>query len=106
MAVRSPPGQFFVLVRNPARFAEKYPAVPIGGTYGGQLDNGGETLRLVQPSGGVLWSITYDDSRAMAGNSGWSRLLPGPGRIECQPGTGRCQQLAQQFRSGRFAGCQ
>jgi hypothetical protein len=55
------PGQFFVLVRNPAHFAAKYPGVPIGGVYSGRLDNGGETLRLAQFLGGTVLSATYDD---------------------------------------------
>jgi hypothetical protein len=55
------PGQFFLLVRNPARFAEKYPGVPIGGVYSGRLDNGGETLRLGSSPGSVLLSVTYGD---------------------------------------------
>jgi hypothetical protein len=55
------PGQFFVIVRNAARFAEKYPGVPIRGVYFGRLDNGGETLRLIQPGGGTLLSVAYDD---------------------------------------------
>jgi hypothetical protein len=37
------PGQFYVLARNAARFAEKYPGVTINGTYSGRLDNGGRS---------------------------------------------------------------
>ena len=55
------PGQFFVLARNAAAFASKYPGVPIGGTYAGQLDNSGEQLTLSHPLGTVIFSVTYDD---------------------------------------------
>jgi len=55
------PGEFFVIARNPARFAEKYPGVSIRGAYFGRLDNAGEDLRLVQFFGSTLLSVTYDD---------------------------------------------
>jgi hypothetical protein len=55
------PGQFFVIARNPAGFAAKYPGVPLRGAYSGRLDNGGENLRLIQFLGSTLISVTYDD---------------------------------------------
>jgi hypothetical protein len=55
------PGQFFVLVRNPAQFAARYPGVSVGGVYSGRLDNAGENLRLVQLLGGTVLSVTYND---------------------------------------------
>lgn len=55
------PGQFFVLARDAASFALKYPGVTVNGTYTGQLDNSGETLRLAHPLGQTIFSITYDD---------------------------------------------
>jgi hypothetical protein len=55
------PGQFFVLVRNPAQFAAKYPGVTVNGVYTGGLDNGGENLRLTAIAGGTVISMTYDD---------------------------------------------
>ena len=45
------PGQFFVLARNAAAFASKYPGVTIHGTYTGQLDNAGEQLTLAHALG-------------------------------------------------------
>ena len=56
-----PPGGFFVLVRNAAQFAAKYPGVAIGGVYSGRLDNAGEGLRLTVASGGTILSFTYND---------------------------------------------
>ncbi len=55
------PGAFFVLARDPASFAVKYPGVTVHGTYTGQLDNAGEQLTLSHPSGSVVFSVTYDD---------------------------------------------
>jgi len=54
-------GAFFVLVRNAASFALKYPGVTINGVFPGRLDNGGETLRLVHPVGTTVFAVTYDD---------------------------------------------
>jgi len=56
-----PAGEFFVLVRNSTAFAEKYPDVPIGGTYQAQLSNKGEEIILKDRQGNVLISIPYDD---------------------------------------------
>lgn len=55
------PGQFFVLARNATAFATKYPAVPVQGSYTGQLDNSGETLTLAHALGTPIFSVTYDD---------------------------------------------
>jgi CotH protein/lamin tail-like protein/Ig-like domain-containing protein/F5/8 type C domain-containing protein/chitobiase/beta-hexosaminidase-like protein/thrombospondin type 3 repeat protein len=55
------PGQFYVLARNAARFAERYPGVPINGTYSGRLDNGGETIAISHVLGGRIVSVNYDD---------------------------------------------
>lgn len=55
------PGQFFVLARNAAAFASKYPGVTIHGTYTGQLDNAGEQLALSHALGTPIFSVTYDD---------------------------------------------
>ncbi len=55
------PGGFFVLARDAAAFATKYPGVTVHGTYTGQLDNSGETLRLSHALGQTIFSVTYDD---------------------------------------------
>jgi hypothetical protein len=55
------PGAFFVLARNAAAFATKYPGVTVNGIYSGKLDNGGETITLSHPVGTRIFSITYDD---------------------------------------------
>lgn len=56
-----PPGGFFVLARNAAAFATRYPGVAIQGTYTGQLDNNGEKVTLSLPEGGTLFSFEYSD---------------------------------------------
>ncbi|MBM3845195.1 MAG: hypothetical protein FJ405_02765 [Verrucomicrobia bacterium] len=56
------PGEFAVLARDRARFEAAYPGVPIAGVYDGQLDNGGETLRLISPVQSEVWSVTYGDA--------------------------------------------
>jgi hypothetical protein len=55
------PGQFFVLARNAAAFAGKYPGVTVHGTYAGQLDNSGEQLALSHALGTPIFAVTYDD---------------------------------------------
>jgi len=55
------PGAFYVLARNATAFAYKYPGVPVQGTYTGQLDNGGEQIKLSHALGTSVFSVTYDD---------------------------------------------
>jgi hypothetical protein len=53
------PGQFFLLVRNLAQFATKYPGVTVNGVYSGRLDNAGEAITLLHPLGTRVLSVTY-----------------------------------------------
>lgn len=55
------PEGFFVLVRNAASFAAKYPGVTVNGVFSGRLDNGGETLRLLHALGTTVFGVQYDD---------------------------------------------
>lgn len=74
------PGAFFVLVRNSASFALKYPGITIDGVFPGRLDNGGETLRLLHPTGTTVFSVTYDDEApwpVAADNHDFSIVQPG-----------------------------
>ncbi|HEY5911734.1 MAG TPA: PA14 domain-containing protein [Verrucomicrobiae bacterium] len=57
---RLSPGQFFVLVRNPAAFAMKYPGVRVDGVYTGKLDNAGEKVTLAHVLGTNIYSFTYN----------------------------------------------
>lgn len=56
------PNQIFLLVRNPQRFAQRYPGVIFNGVYDGRLDNGGERLRMVhEVLGTTLIAFNYND---------------------------------------------
>ena len=56
-------GGRIILAKNPAAFAIRYPAVssPVAGPFIGQLDNDGETLRLVDGVGENILVFTYND---------------------------------------------
>ncbi|MBM3846711.1 MAG: hypothetical protein FJ405_10575, partial [Verrucomicrobia bacterium] len=54
-------GQRWLIVRNAARFAERYPGVPSQGVYTGRLENGGEVLRIAHAVGGAVLAVAYDD---------------------------------------------
>lgn len=57
------PGEFIVLARNATAFAEKYPGVPVFGTYLGQLSNDGETITLRDSQGEVMTAVTFSDGQ-------------------------------------------
>ena len=68
-------GQYFVLARNAAQFAAQYPSAPLHGLYTGKLDNAGETITLVLPSGATVFSASYDNAAPWpteADNTGFS----------------------------------
>ena len=57
------PGAIILLARNQTQLAARFPGAVANGIYTGKLDNGGETLGLVQ--GGVsVWSFSYGTSGA------------------------------------------
>jgi hypothetical protein len=55
------PGAFFVLARNAAKMAVRYPNVTVNGIYTGKLDNSGESLTIIHPVGGVILDFSYGD---------------------------------------------
>jgi len=67
------PGQFVVLVRDPAAFAQRYPDVTIDGVYTGKLSNSGERLILKDITGQPRLLIDYDDQ------NGWPLSPDGHG---------------------------
>lgn len=76
------PGGFFVLVRNPAAFAARYPGVPIHGVYTGKLDNAGETIALSHPVGTTVFSFRWGNTApwpAAANGFGFSLVPRAPG---------------------------
>ncbi|MFO7448435.1 MAG: CotH kinase family protein, partial [Ignavibacteriaceae bacterium] len=55
------PGAYIVLASNSAEFNRLYNFMPLG-EYEGQLDNGGESIVLVNAAGDTIFSFNYDDS--------------------------------------------
>ncbi|HTI68940.1 MAG TPA: lamin tail domain-containing protein [Candidatus Limnocylindria bacterium] len=55
-----PAGRFAVLASNPEALAKKYPGLSIAGAFTNNLANGSETLTLVAPGGGRIFSLAYD----------------------------------------------
>ena len=75
-------GAFFVLVRDSAGFASKYPGVPINGVFSGGLNNGGERLTLSHALGTAIFSVEYDDDvpwPVTPDNLGFSLVPKNPG---------------------------
>ncbi|MFT6863524.1 MAG: hypothetical protein ACJAVK_002085 [Akkermansiaceae bacterium] len=55
-------GRRLLVVADPAAFAATFgPALPVSGTYSGQLDNGGEVLTLIAANGDLIASFRYND---------------------------------------------
>jgi len=83
------PNGFLVIAQDPAVCAATYgSSIPIGGVFDGQLDNGGETLSLIQPGATpdqdfVVARVRYDRSSpwpALADGTGASLQLVDPTR--------------------------
>ena len=54
------PGHYILVVKNKAAFEKRYGAgLPVAGEYSGQLNNGGETLQLVDRNGTTILELTY-----------------------------------------------
>ena len=56
-----PAGAFAVVAKNAAVFATRYPGVTVLGQYTDKLDNGGETVTLVDSANATIFSVTYND---------------------------------------------
>ncbi|MEN6306989.1 MAG: lamin tail domain-containing protein, partial [Anaerohalosphaeraceae bacterium] len=58
------PGQYIVLVSNEQQFHQRYPDFSgiIAAEYSGQLDNAGETIRLLDALGNPIQEFTFKDS--------------------------------------------
>jgi len=53
------PGQFLVLVGNPAAFTNRYPGVRVDGVYQGKLSDQGEKVVLSHVTGTNIFSVAY-----------------------------------------------
>jgi hypothetical protein len=77
------PGEFALLVVNEAAYTHRYGGgFPIAGTYGGQLNNAGETLRIEDSLMVAIAEFTYDDSGALwhptTDGDGYSLVIVNP----------------------------
>jgi hypothetical protein len=55
-------GARVLVVKNQSAFEFRYGTnLPVAGEYSGQLDNGGEQIRLVDEFGGIILDFGYDD---------------------------------------------
>lgn len=95
-----PPFGYRVIAKDRAALAEisEYRLDPkdVLGDYDGALDNGGGTLRLVDPSDKIVDSVTYDDgfpwpigADALGADDDWLALLPSPTTTEAHKYKGR-----------------
>ncbi|MEZ5301250.1 MAG: lamin tail domain-containing protein [Verrucomicrobiales bacterium] len=70
------PGQAILVVKNAAAFAFRYGAgLPVAGEFGGQLDNSGETLVLVDAVGENILKFSYTDEFFAPADGGGRTLV-------------------------------
>lgn len=62
LGVSLPPGAFYLIVKNPTKFATRYPGISPDGVFTGSLDNAGEDLTVATTTGGAVLSVDYDDA--------------------------------------------
>jgi hypothetical protein len=70
-----PPGAVLVLANNgsPSAWAARYPGVSVFGYYGGNLNNGGERVAIVDAVGKLVTEVTYNNA------GGWPVAAAGGG---------------------------
>ncbi|MGI9244500.1 MAG: lamin tail domain-containing protein, partial [Verrucomicrobiales bacterium] len=62
-----PAGGHIVIARDSEAFAIRYPSAPIGGTFEGGLDDGGERIAYTSSGGSPIQDFTYGDSGSWPG---------------------------------------
>lgn len=75
------PGEYLVVVANPAAFRSVHPGVEVGGVFVGSLSDGGERITLVSEDGAAIASLEYDDEGEWpigADGFGFSLVLADP----------------------------
>jgi hypothetical protein len=55
------PGGYYVIVRNPAVFAQRHPGVTPNGTFTGKLGDDGESIVLATAGGARIFALDFDD---------------------------------------------
>jgi hypothetical protein len=84
-----PPGGFYLIVEDPAKFASRYPGVTPNGTFTGGLNNAGESLTVATATGGAVLTVDYDDDPpwpAAADGAGFS-IVPSGTNYNSDTGT-------------------
>jgi hypothetical protein len=72
-----PAGGILLLVRDAAGFETRYgPGLPVWGVFEGNLDNGGETLRIRDAADLVVFSFRYEDFWRTNTDGGGHSLVP------------------------------
>ncbi|MAT45868.1 MAG: hypothetical protein CMO35_00380 [Verrucomicrobiaceae bacterium] len=84
------PGERLLLSSNddPDAFSERYPGIPVFGTFAGNLSNGGERLALEDGLGNTIVSVLYDDKNGWpesADGDGYSLVLVDPSGDDHDP---------------------
>jgi hypothetical protein len=94
------PGRFFVIARNAAVFAAKYPGVPLRGIYTGKLDNSGENVTLSHPLGTTIFSVTFGIAPP------WPTTPSGLGcsLVQKYPGISRAPDRGDKWRASAAVG--
>ena len=98
------PGASVLVVKNTNTFEARYGAgFPVAGCYGGNLDNGGERLVLLDASNEQILDFSYNNRWYPLDR--WSGLFAGGGeRVRRAGRLGPAGQLACQRTGGRIAG--
>ena len=97
------PDSYGVIVKSPNAFRQRYGSdIEFIGSYTGQLNNGGEQIRLVDPVGNVALDFEYGD------NSLWAQSADGAGAsLELISNESPLDQLGKYYRwhgSHQFGG--
>ena len=79
-----PPGGIAVVVEDVLAYFDRYPSAwrPLAGAYVGRLDNAGEELRLVGPSGEPLLAVAYSSAWHPETNGGGRSLVIRDARLD------------------------
>lgn len=87
-SIRIPPETFLVIAKVPEAVRTIYGIQDVLGPYQNRLDNGGETLRLLNQSGAVLFEVSYQDRPPWplaSDGAGHSLVLARPSFGESEP---------------------
>jgi len=69
-------GGFYVIVKDPVSYTNRYPGRSYNGVFSGGLDNGGERLRIKDAGGNTIIDVTYNDAWYPTTDGGGYSLVP------------------------------